>query len=59
MRYFPMFFIVTYVIFTWAIKKLDIKTLGRSSEEVKLYSKKEKFSSSCIWTKSYYNSSKS
>ncbi|WP_227835148.1 hypothetical protein [Clostridioides sp. ES-S-0010-02] len=54
-----MFFIVTYVIFTWAIKKLDIKTLGRSSEEVKLYSKKEKFSSSCIWTKSYYNSSKS
>ncbi|MDI7816583.1 PTS transporter subunit EIIC [Clostridioides difficile] len=37
----PIFFVVTYVIFTWAIKKFDIKTPGRSSEEVKLYSKKE------------------
>ncbi|HBF4284120.1 TPA: PTS transporter subunit EIIC [Clostridioides difficile] len=37
----PIFFIVTYIIFTWAIKKFDIKTPGRSSEEVKLYSKKE------------------
>lgn len=37
----PIFFIVTYVIFKWAIKKFDIKTPGRSSEEVKLYSKKE------------------
>ncbi len=45
MRYHYYFdtniFIVTYIIFTWAIKKFDIKTPGRSSEEVKLYSKKE------------------
>ncbi|MEG0296879.1 MAG: PTS transporter subunit EIIC [Clostridium sp.] len=37
----PIFFVVVYLIFTWAIKKFDIKTPGRSSGEVKLYSKKE------------------
>lgn len=37
----PIFFIITYFVFFFVIKKFDIKTPGRTKDEFKLYNKKE------------------